>query len=246
MPNPSPAANPLAALLSGLDAAPPALTFYDDGTDERVELSGATTRNWVAKVANLLTDGLDARPGDRIAVLVPLHWQAAVILFGAWTAGVGVTTDPTDADVVFAAGTALPVALEAAPPQVVGLSLRPLGGRLVDVPAGVLDFAGEVPAFGDVAAPAPLSGPAYDDLPAAALAERASRAAGHDSGERVLTTRAFSDPDALVHGLLAPLAAGGSIVLCRHADTAALPNRATVERVTATVGVDLPGLPRLG
>lgn len=237
--------NPLSALLSEADASRPLLTFYDDSTAERVELSGATTRNWVAKVANLLTDGLDCQPGDQIAVLVPLHWQAAVVLLGAWTAGVGVTSDPTDADVVFAAGTALPVALEAAPPQVVGLSLRPLGGRLVDVPAGVLDFAGEVPAFGDVATPAPLTGPAYDGVPAAALTEQARRAAGHRSGERVLTTLAFSEPEALVHGLLAPLAAGGSVVLCRHADAAALPARAAVERVSATVGVDLPGLPRL-
>lgn len=239
-------ANPLAALLPDLDAARPLLTFYDDSTAERVELSGATTANWVAKVANLLVDGLDCRPGDRVAVLAPLHWQAAVVLLGAWTAGLGVSTDLTDADVVFAAGTALPVALEAAPPQVVGLSLRPLGGRLIDVPAGVLDFAVEVPVFGDVASPAPLSGPAYDDVSAAALADRARRAAGHSPGERVLTTLAFAGLDGLVHGLLAPLAARGSVVLCRHADPAALPARAQVERVTATVGVEIAGLPRLG
>jgi uncharacterized protein (TIGR03089 family) len=238
--------NPLAALLDGADPARPLLTFYDDGTGERVELSGATTRNWVAKVANLLADGLDCQPGDQIAVLLPLHWQAAVVLLGAWTAGVGVTNDPTDADVVFAAGPALPVALEAAPLQLVGLSLLPLGGRLVDVPAGVLDFACEVPSFGDVAAPVPMPGPAYDGIPAAELAERARAAAGHQRAERVLSTVGYGTTDGLVHGLLAPLAAGGSVVLCRHADSAGLLARAAVERVTATVGVDLPGLPRVG
>lgn len=237
--------NVLADLLSRPDAARPLLTFYDDSTGERVELSGATTRNWVAKVANLLVDGLDCRPGDRIAVLLPLHWQSAVVLLGAWTAGVGVTNDPTDADVVFAAGTALPVAVEAAPLQVVGLSLRPLGGGLVDVPAGVLDFATEVPAFGDVAVPAPLPGPAYDGVSAADLVGQA-QAAGHSPAERVLTTVAYGTQPGLVHGLLAPLAVGGSAVLCRHADPTLLAARAAVERVTATVGVDLPGLPRCG
>jgi uncharacterized protein (TIGR03089 family) len=236
--------NPLAELLDRADGARPLLTFYDDSTGERVELSGVTTRNWVAKVANLLVDGLDCQPGDRIAVLLPLHWQAAVVLLGAWTAGVGVTDDPTDADVVFAAGTALPVALEAAPLQVVGLSLRPLGGRLIDVPANVLDFAVEVPSFGDAALPAPIPGAAYDGISAADLAERAGAAAGHLPGERVLTTVAYSTTDGLVHGLLAPLAAGGSVVACRHADVAGLAARAAIERVTATVGVDLPGLSR--
>ena len=39
------------------DPARPLLTWYDDGTGERVELSGATLGNWVAKTANLLVDG---------------------------------------------------------------------------------------------------------------------------------------------------------------------------------------------
>lgn len=237
--------NLLADLFRGVDAARPLLTFYDDSTGERVELSGATTGNWVAKVANLLVDGLDCQPGDQVAVLLPLHWQAAVVLFGAWTAGIGVTDDPTDADVVFAAGTALPVALEAAPLQVVGLSLRPLGGRLVDVPAGVLDFAGEVPLFGDVAAAVPLPGAAFGGRSEADLVARARDAAGHAPGERVLTTVGYGTVDGLINGLLAPLAAGGSVVLCRHVDPTKLPARAAAERVTATAGVEVPGLTRL-
>jgi uncharacterized protein (TIGR03089 family) len=112
------------------------LTFYDDSTGERVELSGATASNWVSKVANLLVDGLDCQPGDRVGVLLPVHWQTAVILFGAWTAGVGVTNDSTDADIVFAAETALPAALEADPLQPIGLSLRPLGAPMQAIPPG--------------------------------------------------------------------------------------------------------------
>ncbi|MGF7238961.1 MAG: hypothetical protein ACQSGP_29015, partial [Frankia sp.] len=40
------------------DPARPMLTFYDDQTGERTELSATTLDNWVAKTANLLTDSL--------------------------------------------------------------------------------------------------------------------------------------------------------------------------------------------
>lgn len=241
-------ANPLAALIAdalGSESARPVFTFYDDRSGERVELSGLTALNWIAKIANLLADGLDCQPGDRIAVLLPLHWQSAVVLLGAWTAGLAVTPDPTDADVIFAAEPALPVALAAAPLQVVGLSLRALAGPLSDVPPGVLDFATEVLSFGDVTSPQPLAGPAYGALAAAQLVDAAEQAPGHRAGERLLTTLRYDVFDGIVHGLLAPLAAGGSIVLCRHPDPAALDRRTAVERVTATVGVDVTGLPRL-
>jgi len=36
------------------DASLPLMTFYDDATGERTELSGATLANWVSKTANLL------------------------------------------------------------------------------------------------------------------------------------------------------------------------------------------------
>ena len=48
--------------------ARPLVTFYDDATGERVELSVATYANWVAKTAGLAQDELDARarrPGAR-------------------------------------------------------------------------------------------------------------------------------------------------------------------------------------
>jgi acyl-CoA synthetase (AMP-forming)/AMP-acid ligase II len=45
-----------------------------------------------------------------------------------------------------------------------------------------------------------------------------------------------------VVGLLAPLAAGATLVLCAHVDADALVRRADAERVTATLGVSLPGI----
>src|SRR5919201_780724 len=65
----------LAAALAA-DAARPLLTWYDDANGERVELSGATLANWVAKSANLLVDGSGLAPGDPAGVRLPPHWQS--------------------------------------------------------------------------------------------------------------------------------------------------------------------------
>src|SRR6266536_5713875 len=81
------------------DPTRPLLTFYDDATGERTELSGATLANWVAKTANLLVDGCGLGPGDRAAVLLPPHWQTAAVLLGCWSAGLVVDTG--EVEVVF-------------------------------------------------------------------------------------------------------------------------------------------------
>ena len=46
----------------------PLVTYYDLASGERVELSGVTTANWVAKTANFLIDELDAEVGTRVRV----------------------------------------------------------------------------------------------------------------------------------------------------------------------------------
>ena len=73
------------------DPASPLLTFYDDASGDRTELSGATLDNWVSKTANLLVDGLGLGPGDVAAVLLPPHWQTAA----AKACGIVVCTTPT-------------------------------------------------------------------------------------------------------------------------------------------------------
>src|SRR5688500_10788668 len=80
------------------DPAQPLLTWYDDGTGERVELSGLTLANWVAKTANLLVDGCGLGAGDTATVLLPPHWQTAAVLLGCWTAGLSVDSS---GDVIF-------------------------------------------------------------------------------------------------------------------------------------------------
>ena len=76
------------------DPVGPRITFYDDATGERIELSTVTLANWAAKTANLLRDELGAGPGSRVAVLLPAHWQTAAVLFGIWYIGAEVVFGP--------------------------------------------------------------------------------------------------------------------------------------------------------
>ena len=76
------------------DPVRPLVTFYDDSTGERVELSVKTFENWVAKTANLLQGELSADPGEHVALWLPAHWQTAVWVCAAAACGVVVSTDP--------------------------------------------------------------------------------------------------------------------------------------------------------
>ncbi|MGD9485590.1 TIGR03089 family protein [Streptomyces sp. TRM70308] len=227
------------------DPARPLVTFYDDATGERVELSVATFANWVAKTANLLQDELSAEPGDRVALLLPAHWQTAVWLLACSSVGAVAAPggDPGKADLVVAGPDALERARGCSGERV-ALSLRPLGGRFPQPPEGFLDYAVEVPGQGDhfaaYAPPAPDGAAlavAGAELTGAAVVERAradAAALGLAPGSRLLSARGYDDWEGLSHGLLAPLAAGGSVVLCRHLDAGALASRRESERVTHT------------
>ena len=232
------------------DPARPLVTFYDDATGERVELSVATFANWVAKTANLLQDDLAAQPGDRLALLLPAHWQTAVWVLACSSTGViaDLGGDPAAADLVVAGPDALEAA-RACTGERVALSLRPLGPRFPQPPAGFADYAVEVPSQGDRFAPyAPVDpdAPALafageGDLTAAEAVGRAREDAarrGTGAGSRLLSALPYDTWDGLSAGLLAPLAAGGSIVLCRNLDALApeaLEQRRESERVTDTV-----------
>ncbi|MFH8797616.1 TIGR03089 family protein [Streptomyces sp. NPDC017941] len=239
-------------LRSALAADPgrPLVTYYDDATGERVELSVATFANWVAKTANLLQGDLSAEPGDRLALLLPAHWQTAVWLLACSSVGVvaDVGGDPAAADLVVSGPD--PESLAAArgcSGERVALALRPLGGRFPQAPEGFADYAVEVPGQGDRFAPyAPVDpdgtalAVAGFELTGAELVERARADAadlGLAPGSRLLSARPYDTWDGLSAGLYAPLAAGGSVVLCRHLDRLAdggLEKRLESERVTAT------------
>ncbi|MFD7981307.1 TIGR03089 family protein [Streptomyces sp. NPDC059071] len=231
------------------DPARPLVTFYDDATGERVELSVATFANWVAKTANLLQGELSASPGDRVALLLPAHWQTAVWLLAC--ASVGVTAelggDPADADYVVAGPEGLEAGLACSGDRI-ALSLAPLGRRFPAPPAGYADYAVEVPSQGDRFAPfVPVDPGALalvvdgTELTGIQLVERARTDAaelGLEAGSRVLSGRSYDTWAGVSAGLYAPLAAGGSVVLCRHLEQLGeegLTKRVESERVTVTV-----------
>jgi uncharacterized protein (TIGR03089 family) len=236
------------------DPAGPLLTLYDDRTGERAELSSSTLDNWVAKTANLVVDDAGLGPGDRAAVLLPAHWQTAAVLLGCWAAGLTVTAETAPgADVSFATADRAVEAAGTGAADIYLLSLAPLGARLREVPAGALDYAVEVPGHGDhftggrVTGDTPALAAGGADLHhATAVAAAATRAGelGLGTGDRLLVVE--SPQTALLDWLLAPLAAGASVVLVRGADPAALARRAADERVTATLGTDVPGVRRAG
>jgi uncharacterized protein (TIGR03089 family) len=228
------------------DPARPLVTFYDDATGERVELSVATFANWVAKTANLLQDDLAVAPGDRVALLLPAHWQTAVWLLACSSAGVlaDVGGDPAAADVVVSGPDTLEKARTCSGERV-ALALRPLGGRFPQPPQGFADYAVEVPSQGDRFAPyapvdpeAPALAAGGLELTGTGLVERAradAAAHGLGAGSRVLSGLPYDGWEGLSYGLYAPLAAGGSVVLCRHLDQLdekGLAERRESERVT--------------
>ena len=211
-------------LLTGLpDPAGPFLTYYDDGTGERVELSGVTTANWVAKTSNFLVDDLEAEPGTRVRLGVPSHWLRFVWMLSCWSVGAAVVE--ADADI----GLSGPE-LVADEPVRVAASLRPLGGRFADPPAGFLDIGAEVPAHGDVFVPIDPPGPdtlALDvDGRRATQAELTSETEPSDERLLVVPGPMRRDVDLLVAAGLG----GGSLVIVVNASEETIGRLAEQER----------------
>jgi uncharacterized protein (TIGR03089 family) len=250
----------LLQLLLATEPGRPLLTYYDDAAGARVELSVATFDNWVAKTANLLVDGLGGGPGTRVSLLVPAHWQAVVWLLACWSTGATVAPggDPVLADVAVAGPEEVGRAAAAAAETVV-LSLSPLGAPCRQpLPAGVVDYAVEVPAYGDRFTPPVPPGPGDPALllpdgtrvDQGALVRAAGALAVRDglrAGDRVLTDRGLGSVEDIGYLLLAPLLVDGSVVLCPRLDlldVSAVSRRVEEERVT--VVADRCGTRRVG
>jgi len=231
-----------AGLAGDRDPAQPLLTLYDGPA--RVELSGATTANWVAKSANLLVDGLGSPA--RVGLLLPLHWQSLSLLLAGVAAGatVVVAAEPSElagCDAAFVTGPAAPGALDAGVAEVLALSCHPLGAPLPSVPTMVTDYAREVPSYADHwGGPAPAGWSV--EAGGAGLGALPQLAVG--PADRVLVTADLADPADLA-GVLAVLSAGAALVLAPELVGLDLPALAAGEQLTATLGLDLPGLPRL-
>jgi uncharacterized protein (TIGR03089 family) len=238
--------NLAAALLDPLlrdDPAGPRITYYDDATGERIEVSTVTLANWAAKTANLLRDELGAGPGSRVAVLLPAHWQTAGVVFGIWYIGAEVVLGPEgvpgqgDCYIAMCSADRLEQA-ETAADEVVVLSLDAFGKPVPDLALGLTDYATSVRVHGDQISAERSPGPALDGRTVAevlAAAQSTATAKGYTSDTRLLSTATWDTADELVANLLAVFAGGASLVQVAHPDETKLDRRRETEKVTDCV-----------
>jgi uncharacterized protein (TIGR03089 family) len=159
--------------------------------------------------------------------------------------------DGLAADLVAVTEADVPRAVEQGAGEIVGLSLHALGGPLRDCPPGVTDYAVDVRGYGDRFVPyTPI------DPGAAALriggnvrsvtlsgVELNSQTfsfvdnSGLTPSARVLSAVSYTTVEGLLAGLLAPIAAGGSVIIQRNLDKDAIDRRISLEHVTAVTGV---------
>jgi uncharacterized protein (TIGR03089 family) len=221
------------------DPASPLLTLYDGPA--RVELSGATTANWVAKSANLLVDGLGGP--ERVGLLLPLHWQSVALLLAGVATGatVVVAADAADLEGCQAAFTTpdrAEAALDAGVDDVLALSGHPLGAPCGPLPALVTDYAREVPSYGDgwsgsrpTSPVVEAGGSAVADLPDLGLT----------SADRAVFAASLGSRDGVAR-LLSVLRAGAALVLVPDPASVDLDRVARDERATVALGVTVAGL----
>jgi uncharacterized protein (TIGR03089 family) len=230
-------------LFAAVLAASPALpfvTYYDDGSHDRAELSARSLANWVAKTYFLLTGELGLGRGNAAYVDLPAHWISVAPLLGCWTAGLEVVTDPTRADVGFVDPERALNAVEIPDVFVIAPDSAAVGLEPESVPPGMADYVAAVrpqaDAWSAVRPPAVDADPALDSQTRAELVAAAANRArqlGLDPGARVITGRDWHGPRDWVDLLVAPLVVGGSIVLVRHGFD--LEHRRLQERATVTV-----------
>lgn len=236
------------AVMDPLLAVPssPRVTYYDDATGERIELSTATLANWAAKSGNLLRDELGAGPGTRVAVMLPAHWQTVGVLLGIWYVGAEAVLgqeilEQGGCDIACCTVDRLDDADAAvgSTGEVVVLSLDAFGRPVPDLPFGVTDYATSVRVHGDQITPERQPGPALDSrsvddvLTAAATSATAN---GLTAADRVLSTATWGTPDDLIDNLLAVYAIGASLIQVANPAPEALERRKTSEKATKLLG----------
>jgi uncharacterized protein (TIGR03089 family) len=220
----------------------PFVTFYDEASGERSELSARSLGNWVAKTHFLLMDELGLGVGDAAFVALPAHWISVPALLGCCTAGLTLTDSPDEAAVAFvapetaAAATAVPDVFAVAPQSAaVGFGDA--------VPTGTADYVAAVRPQPDrwptVQFPAGDADPGWGELSRGEIVARARQRAqelGVGAGARVLTARDWSTRDDWLDTVFVPLAVGGSVVFVRNAaGEDVLERRAAQERATIRI-----------
>lgn len=233
--------SPEALFAAVLAAAPakPFVTYYDERSGERSELSAKSLANWVAKTHFLLSDELGLGVGDAAYLELSAHWISMPILLGAWTAGLEITTDASRAAVSFVMpreGAKIPAAPDV---YAVAAEAAARGFAGTSAPPGTVDYVSAIRPQNDVwsavHSPATPDDPALDGVSRADLVAKADSRAGElgvATGARLITGRGWQGPDDWTDSLLVPLAVSGSIVIVHGAAPEVLARRAEQERAT--------------
>ncbi|MGC3859262.1 TIGR03089 family protein [Micromonospora chersina] len=229
----------------------PLLSYLDDATGERTDLTAQQLGAWAARSAGLLRDGCGLRPGDRVAVLLPPHWRTAAVLIGAWSVGLSVSFRPRALaglpvlepgadlpyDAVFVTPERLDDWLENVPEGTHRYLVGTGSGPLSPVPPGWLDWSTEVLRHPEIAPdlaalgpndPASPDGTSYGEW--GAVAREYAKQIDLRAGDRLLVDAAEHEQP--LKWLLAPLAAGASVVLCANLHPADRDARAAAEQAT--------------
>lgn len=226
------------ALLAA-DPGRPFVTYYDEASGERSELSRKSLANWVAKTHFLLMDELGLGVGDAALIALPAHWISVPAVLGCLSAGLALTTG--GGDVAFVEPSRASSAegvpdVYAVAPDSAAVGLRDA------VPDGVSDYVASVrpqpDAWAGVHPPAGAGDPCLDGRSRGEVVELARRRAaqlGVGDGARILTARDWGGPSDWMDTLFVPLVTGGSIVIVRNADEPVVRRRVEQERVTLVV-----------
>jgi uncharacterized protein (TIGR03089 family) len=209
----------------------PFVTYYDEASGERSELSAKSLANWVAKTHHLLVDELGLGVGDVAAVALPAHWISVPVLLGCLTAGLALSPDGA-ADVAFVTPA---TAQQVDAPDVYAIAPESAAvGFREAAPAAASDYVGAVRPHEDKWPSVQLlAGPADPCLPGLTRGQVASRPSDLPAGARLLTTRPWQGSDDWLGALFAPLAVQGSLVIVANASEEVLERRADQERVTS-------------
>lgn len=226
----------MANLKTSRDAALPFVTFYDDSAGERTELSATSFRNWQAKTANYLRDGLNIEEGEVIELDLPPHWVVSVWVAAARCIGATLrlrTAGQGDAADVVVVG---PDRLGSPPPghYVVACSLHPMALPFGQSPGvGIEDYFGEVRSYGDFFNELDRSSPAISTL-TTEYVTKWNLALG---ARILLVSKGVLSADALAVLYDVPKAIDGSVVIALNATPERIAAIADQERVTTTINV---------
>ena len=149
--------DPHRALASLVSSGPLPRLLWSNDSGERLELSGRVTANWAVKIANLLLEEVEAEPGTRVLLDLPVHWRTAVWSLGTWLTGAAVVLPAQGASPGELPDGGADVIVTTSPQEwagkadlVVAVALPALAlSWSGDLPSSVLDGASDVAGYRD-------------------------------------------------------------------------------------------------